>query len=100
MTIGHQLRREKGQFHPRHVIVMMFGTAAILYTAAVYSMVPAEVLMPERHAAAAPATAMRLPEPYVPVQSLGYVVFDWSETDGGVPGFAPLPAAGDSKGAQ
>jgi len=36
----------------------------------------------------------------VPVQSLGYVVFDWSETDGGVPGFAPLPTAGDSKGAQ
>ena len=79
---------------------MMFGAAAVLYAAAVYSMVPAEVLLPERHAAAASATAVRLPEPYVPVQSLGYVVFDWSEADGGVPGFAPMPATGDSKGAQ
>jgi len=79
---------------------MMFGTAAVLYAAAVYSMAPAEVPLPERHAATAPATEARAPEAYVPVQSLGYVVFDWSETDGGVPGFAPLPRAGDSKGAQ
>ena len=33
MTIGHQLRREKRQFHPRHVIVMTLGTAAVLYAA-------------------------------------------------------------------
>ena len=79
---------------------MMFGTAAVLYAAAVYSMAPAEVLLPERHAATAPATEARAPEAYVPVQSLGYVVFDWSETGGGVPGFAPIPTTGDSKGAQ
>jgi hypothetical protein len=36
----------------------------------------------------------------VPVRSLGYVVFDWPEADGGVPGFGPMPTTGDSKGAQ
>ena len=100
MTIGHQLRREKRQFHPRHVIVMMLGTATVLYAAAVHSMTAAEVPLPERHAAAVPATEARLPEAYMPVHSLGYVVFDWSEADGGVPGFAPLPTNGDSKGVQ
>ena len=50
--------------------------------------------------AAAPATEARAPEAYVPVQSLGYVVFDWSEADGLVPGFGPLPSNGHSIGAQ
>jgi hypothetical protein len=99
MTIDHQSRRENRQFHPRHVIVMMLGTAAILYAAAVYSMAPAAVPLPERHAAK-PATEARAPEAYVPVRSLGYVVFDWPEADGGVPGFGPMPTTGDSKGAQ
>ena len=27
----------------------------------------------------------------MPVQSLGYVVFDWSDADGTIPGFGPLP---------
>ena len=99
MTIGHQLRREARQFHPRHVIVMMFGAAAILFAAAVSSMAPAEEPLPERNPAM-PATGTRAPEAAQPVQSLGYVVFDWSETDGGVPGFAPMPTHGDSKGAQ
>lgn len=99
MTIGHELRRENRQFHPRHVIVMMFGTAAILYAAAVSSMAPAEVPLPGRHAAR-PATDTRVPEAYMPVQSLGYVVFDWSEADGVVPGFGPMPATGGSSGGQ
>ena len=99
MTIVHQLGREKRQFHPRHVIVMMFGSAAVLYAAAVYSMAPAQVPMPERHPAMS-ATETRAPEAYVPVQSLGYVVFDWSDADGVVPGFGPLPSNGHSIGAQ
>jgi hypothetical protein len=98
MTIGHQLRREARQFHPRHVIVMTLGAAAILIAAAASPTIPASApsAAPD---AAAPATEARAPEAYVPVQSLGYVVFDWSEADGVVPGFEPLPT-GDSKGAQ
>jgi hypothetical protein len=78
---------------------MMFGTAAILYAAAVYSMTPAELPMPERHIAM-PATDARAPEAAMPVQSLGYLVFDWSDADGVVPGFGPMPATGDSSGGQ
>lgn len=89
MTIGYQLRREKRQFHPRHVIVMTLGTAAVLYAAAVSSMTPAQVAMPERHPATS-ATETRAPEAVMPVQSLGYVVFDWSQADGTIPGFGPL----------
>ncbi len=99
MSTGYQLRREKRQFHPRHVIVMTLGAAAVLFAAAVSSMAPAEVPPPGRNAAM-PATETRAPEAYVPVQSLGYVVFDWAEADGLVQGFGPLPANGDSKGAQ
>lgn len=99
MTISHQLRREKRQFHPRHVIVMTFGVAAVLYTAVLSSIVPAEVAAPERKAAM-PATEARAPEAPMPVQSLGYLVFDWSEADGVVPGFGPMPATGDSSGGQ
>ena len=47
-----------------------------------------------------PAIEARAPEAWMPVQSLGYVVFDWSDDDGGVPGFGPLPANGNSIGAQ
>ena len=93
MTIGHQLGRLSGQFHPRHVIVMMFGTAAILYAAAVSSMTQADVPMPGRNVAQ-PATEARAPEAPQPVQSLGYVVFDWSDADGTIPGFGPLTADG------
>lgn len=99
MIIGHELRRENRQFHPRHVIVMTLGVAAVLFAAAVSSMAPAEVPLPERNAAK-PATETRAPDAYVPVQSLGYVVFDWSEADGVVPGFGPMPATGDSSGGQ
>lgn len=99
MTIRHQLRRETRQFHPRHVIVMTFGAAAILFAAAVSSMAPAEEPPPARDPAM-PATAARAPEAAQPVQSLGYVVFDWSEADGVVPGFGPMPATGDSSGGQ
>lgn len=91
MSIGQQVRREKRQFHPRHVLVMMFGTAAILYAAAVYSMTPDQAPLPERHSA---VTATATPEAYAPVRSLGYVVFDWPETDGTVPGFGPLTSDG------
>ena len=99
MSIGHQLGRETQQFQPRHVIAMMFGAATVLFAAAVSSMAPAEVRLPARNAAM-PATEARAPEPPMPVQSLGYVVFDWSDSDGTIPGFGPLPTNGDSKGAQ
>lgn len=104
MTIRHEIRREKRQFEPRHVIVMMFGTAAILYAAAVYSMAWAEVPLPERHAAAVQATQPRVneaeapvqspPQAYEPVRSLGYVVFDFAEADAAIPGFGPLTSDG------
>ena len=99
IAFGHQLRREKRQFHPRHVIVMTLGAAAVFYAAAVYSMAPADMPLPEGKAAM-PATETRAPEAPMPVQSLGYVVFDWSDADGTIPGFGPLPSNGDSKGAQ
>ena len=93
ISIGYQLRREKRQFHPRHVIVMTLGVAAVLYTAALSSIVPAQVALPERKAAM-PATETRAPEAPMPVQSLGYVVFDWSDADGTIPGFGPLTSDG------
>jgi hypothetical protein len=78
---------------------MTLGAAAVLFAAAVSSMAPAEVPLPERNAAM-PATEARPPEAAMPVQSLGYVVFDWTEAAGGVPGFGPMPATGDSSGGQ
>lgn len=72
---------------------MMFGTAAVLYAAAVYSMTPAQLVLPERHPVLS-ATDARAPEAPQPVQSLGYVVFDWSEADGTIPGFGPLTSDG------
>ena len=93
MTIPRQLGREKRQFHPRHVIVMMFGAAAIFYAAAVYSMTPDQLSQPARHSAAA-APEQSAPEALQPVQSLGYVVFDWSDADGTIPGFGPLTSDG------
>jgi hypothetical protein len=77
---------------------MTLGAAAVLFAAAVSSMAPAEMPLPERNAT--PATETRAPEAVMPVQSLGYVVFDWSDADGTIPGFGPLPSNGDSKGAQ
>ena len=91
MTIAHHPADERSGFEPRHVLVAMFGTAAILYAAAVYSMTPAEVPLPRNVAVSSNA---RAPEAVQPVQSLGYVVFDWSEADGTVPGFGPLTGDG------
>ena len=73
---------------------MMFGAAAVLFAAAVSSMAPAEEPPPAARNAAAPATGARAPEAPMPVQSLGYVVFDWSDADGTIPGFGPLTSDG------
>jgi hypothetical protein len=78
---------------------MTLGAAAILFAAAVSSMAPAEEPLPGRNAAQ-PATEARAPEAVMPVQSLGYVVFDWTDSAGGVPGFGPMPATGASSGGQ
>ena len=78
---------------------MTLGAAGILFAAAVTSMAPAEEPLPKRHAAPS-ATETRPPAAAMPVQSLGYLVFDWSEADGVVPGFGPMPATGDSSGGQ
>jgi hypothetical protein len=99
MTIfGHQLRRKARQFHPRNAIVMALAAAAVVVASAASSTKPASA--PAAHEAAIPATEARAPEAWVPVQSLGYVVFDWSDADGVVPGFGPLPTNGNSIGAQ
>jgi len=97
--IGHLLARKARQFHPRHAIVMTLAAGAVLIAAAASSTTPVATPSSARNAAA-PAIEARAPEAYVPVQSLGYVVFDWSEADGLVPGFGPLPSNGHSIGAQ
>jgi hypothetical protein len=94
MTTGHQMGRETWQFQPRHVIAMMFGAAAVLFAAAVSSMAPAQEPLPAARNVAMPATETRAREAAMPVQSLGYVVFDWSDADATIPGFGPLTSDG------
>ena len=48
--------------------------------------------MPEEFVTVPAPATNRLEMP----QSLGYLEFDWSSENGGVPGFGPLPAIGDS----
>lgn len=93
MTTGYHSARQNRQFHPRYVLGMTFGVAAILYGVALTSIVPAEVQHPDRHPAM-PATDSRAPDRVQPVTSLGYVVFDWADPDAAIPGFGPLTADG------
>ena len=77
---------------------MTLAAAAVVIASAASSTKPASA--PAAHKAAMPAIEARAPEAPVPVRSLGYLVFDWSEADGGVPGFEPMPAIGASSGVQ
>ena len=78
---------------------MTLAAAAVLIAAAASSTTPVATPSSARDAAA-PATEARAPEAYVPVRSLGYLVFDWSDAEGVVPGFEPLPTIGASSGVQ
>lgn len=90
MTIHYQLRREKRQFDPRHVIVMTLAAAVVLVSSA---------LTPTTHAST-PVAACRAPMPAtetraeasMPMLSLSHLVFDASDN--------AMPATGDSSGGQ
>jgi hypothetical protein len=72
---------------------MTLAAAAVLIAAAATPTTQAGAPLAARDAAV-PATEARPPEAPQPVQSLGYVVFDWSDADGTIPGFGPLTSDG------
>jgi hypothetical protein len=72
--------------------------AAVVVLFAQASMPTTQAGAPLARDAAMSSTEARAPEVVMPVQSLGYVVFDWSEADGTIPGFGPLSVTGDSSG--
>ena len=92
--IDRHLSLKMRQFGRRHALVMTVAAVAALITAtAPFSATPASAPL-HAHGGAASTPEARADQSPVIVRSLGYVEFDWS--DGVMPGFGPLPAAGDS----
>ena len=88
-TFTNQLVARAWKSHRPHTIVMaVVITVALVPATAVLGPAPSGAMRsgPEE-LVTAPAPATNGPE--LP-QSLGYLVFDWSAAEGGVPGFALL----------
>ena len=96
-SIGGQLMPKTRRFRSGHAIVMTFVAGAALAASAMLASAPA--VAPASAPATAMLTACRAPEAPIPVQTLGYVEFDWPG-DRDMPGFASLPTDDFSAGAQ
>ena len=91
MTTGlHQLVAKAKESHRAHAIVMTVVAAATLISAtAVTARLSDPVLLPATRHEVVTVDARALEAPVLP-QSLGYLEYDWSSAEGGVPGFALL----------
>jgi hypothetical protein len=93
-TIQQHLVARTGKSHLAHGIVMAVVITIVLAPATV-SLSPTSLgAVPSTPGQESVAAATRASDAPVMPESLGYLVFDWSSADGGVPGFAPM--AGNS----